>query len=187
MRKPTIRLSKTIVAACLIPLTLPLLSVLQAQSDAPLNLARWHRGASLILVNEGQFQRIKISEVQKFTESVLLSDNSALTYEISKGPHDYIIDLGASIRISRFFFNNESAEGTLQLMSANFLAPLESGEWVKLTKPIAFIEGVLPSVNFIEIETRYLLIRFNIETSGRIGHLGTTGPTKQTATDPNSK
>ena len=43
--------------------------------------------------------------------SILLSDNSALTYTIPQGQHDYIIDLGQFMKVSRFYINNESAAG----------------------------------------------------------------------------
>jgi hypothetical protein len=71
----------------------------------PKNLARWHIGATLVLVEDDRFQRIGVSEVGYFEESVFLSDNSALTYEIQQGTHTYIIDLGQFVQVSRFFIN----------------------------------------------------------------------------------
>ncbi|WP_206753283.1 hypothetical protein [Lentimonas sp. CC10] len=139
------------------------------------NLARWHMGATLVLVKDEQFLRIQVPDVGYFDESVLLSDNSALTYTIPQGQHDYIIDLGQFMKVSRFFFNNESASGTMQIMSSNTLDPLNSGKWVTLTQPVSFSEGVIPSASFAEVDTRYLLVRFNILNQGRIGHFGATG------------
>lgn len=141
----------------------------------PKNLARWHMGATLVLVKEEQFLRIQVPDVGYFDESVLLSDNSALTYTIAKGQHDYIIDLGQFMGVSRFFFNNESAAGTMQILSSDSLDPLNSGKWVKLTEPVAFKQGVIPSTTFAEVDTQYLLVRFNIIDQGRIGHFGATG------------
>ncbi len=141
----------------------------------PKNLARWHMGATLVLVKDEQFLRIQVPDVGYFDESVLLSDNSALTYTIAQGQHDYIIDLGQFMRVSRFFFNNESAAGTMQIMSSDSLDPLNSGKWVKLTEPAAFNQGVIPSTTFTEVDTQYLLVRFNIIEPGRIGHFGATG------------
>jgi hypothetical protein len=140
------------------------------------NLARWHMGATLVLVKDEQFLRIQVPDVGYFDESVLLSDNSALTYTIPQGQHDYIVDLGQFMKVSRFFFNNESAAGTMQIMSSNSLDPLDSGKWVKLTQPVAFNQGVVPSATFAEVDTRYLLVRFHIIDQGRIGHFGATGP-----------
>ncbi len=139
------------------------------------NLARWHMGATLVLVKDEQFLRIQVPDVGYFDESVLLSDNSALTYTIPQGQHDYVIDLGRFMKVSRFFFNNESATGTMEIMSSDTLDPLASGKWVKLTQPVPFNEGVIPSATFAEVDTRYLLVRFNIATQGRIGHFGATG------------
>ncbi|MFQ3226252.1 MAG: hypothetical protein ACI8Z5_002524 [Lentimonas sp.] len=139
------------------------------------NLARWHLRATLLLVKDEQFRRIQMPDVGYFDESVLLSDNTALTYTIPQGQHDYIVDLGQSMKVSRFFFNNESATGTMQIMSSNTLDPLNSGKWVTLTQTVAFNEGVIPSATSAEIETRYLLVRFNIASQGRIGHFGATG------------
>ena len=149
----------------------------------PKNLARWHMGATLVIVKDEQFLRVQVPDVGYFDESVLLSDNSALSYTIPQGQHDYIIDLGQFMKVSRFFFNNESATGTMQLMSSNALDPLETGKWVKLTQPIAFQQGVIPSTTFAEVDTRYLLVRFNIIEKGRIGQFGATGPLNITQAD----
>ena len=121
-----------------------------------------------MIVKDEQFLRVQVPDVGYFDESVLLSDNSALTYTIPEGQHDYIIDLGQFMKVSRFFFNNESASGTMQLMSSNALDPLETGKWVKLTPLIAFQQGDIPSTTFAEVDTRYLLVRFNIIGEGRI-------------------
>lgn len=50
----------------------------------PKNLARWHMGATLVLVKDEQLQRIQVPDVGYFEESVFLSDNSALTYKIAE-------------------------------------------------------------------------------------------------------
>lgn len=142
----------------------------------PKNLARWHMGATLILVKDEQFQRIQVPDVGYFEESAFLSDNSALTYQIEQGQHDYIIDLGQFMTVSRFFLNNQSASGSVQLMSSDTLEELNSGKWATLTQPVDFAEGVLPSVSFPEAETRYIMVRFNINNAGLIGNFGATGP-----------
>lgn len=59
----------------------------------PKNLARWHMGATLILVEDDQFQRIQVPDVGYFDESIFLSDNSALTYTIDPGQHHFIDQL----------------------------------------------------------------------------------------------
>ena len=146
----------------------------------PKNLARWHMGATLVLVKEDQFQRIQVPDVGYFDESVFLSDNSALTYNIEVGQHDYIIDLGQFMRVSRFFLNNQSAAGTFELMSSDTLEDVDSRFWVKLSDPIDFEKGVIPSVTFPEVETRYILVRFKIDSAGTIGNFGATGPLKIT-------
>ncbi len=140
-------------------------------------------GATLVLVKDEQFQRIQVPDVGYFDESIFLSDNSALTYPISNGQHDYIVDLGQFMRVSRFFLSNESAAGTLQLMSSDTLEPLDSGKWVPLTQPVAFQKGAIPSATFPEVETRYILVRFNIEDAGLIGNFGATGPIDITQAD----
>lgn len=142
----------------------------------PKNLARWHMGATLILVKDEQFQRIQVPDVGYFEESVFLSDNSALTYKIAQGSHDFIIDLGQFMRVSRFFLNNQSAGGNFSLAAADTLEPIDSNQWVKLTPNVKFTNGVIPSATFPEIETRYIHVRFNIENSGLIGNFGATGP-----------
>ena len=151
----------------------------------PKNLARWHMGATLVLVKEDQFQRIQVPDVGYFDESVFLSDNSALTYNIDVGQHDYIIDLGQFMRVSRFFLNNQSAAGTFELMSSDTLEDVDSRFWVKLSDPIDFEKGVIPSVTFPEVETRYILVRFKIDSAGTIGNFGATGPLKITQAEFN--
>jgi len=151
----------------------------------PKNLARWHMGATLVLTKDEQFQRIQVPDVGYFDESVFLSDNSALTYNIEEGSHDYIIDLGQFMRVSRFFLNNQSAGGTFELLSSDTLEELDSRFWVKLSDQVAFEKGVIPSVTFPEVETRYILVRFNINSAGTIGNFGATGPLKITQAEFN--
>ncbi len=151
----------------------------------PKNLARWHMGATLVLVKDDQFQRIQVPDVGYFDESVFLSDNSALTYRIEEGQHDYIIDLGQFMRVSRFFLNNQSAGGTFELLSSDTLENLNSRFWTKLSEPVAFEKGVIPSVAFPEVETRYILVRFKIDSAGTIGNFGATGPLKITQAEFN--
>lgn len=146
----------------------------------PKNLARWHMGATLILVQEEQFQRIQVPDVGYFEESIFLSDNSALTYSIEDGQHDYIIDLGDFMRVSRFLLNNQSASGDFQVLQSNTLEDVESNAWIPLTKKVDFENGEIPFVQFPETETRFILVRFDISKSGRIGNFGATGPLKIT-------
>lgn len=146
----------------------------------PKNLARWHMGATLILVEDDQFQRIQVPDVGYFEESIFLSDNSALTYMIDNGQHDYIIDLGQFMRVSRFFLNNQSASGNFQLLKSDTLEDVDADTWIPLTKEIGFESGDIPSIRFPEVETRYILVRFDISKSGRIGNFGATGPLKIT-------
>lgn len=154
-------------------------------SEIPKNLARWHMGATLVLVKEDQFQRIQIPDVGYFDESVFLSDNSALTYNIGTGMHDYIVDLGQFMQVSRFFLNNQSAAGSFELYSSDTLEDVDSRFWMKLTEKVNFDKGVIPSVTFPEVETRYILVRFDIESAGTIGNFGATGPLKITQAEFN--
>ncbi|MGB0257108.1 MAG: hypothetical protein ACPGES_00515 [Coraliomargarita sp.] len=142
----------------------------------PKNLARWHMGASLVLEQDEQFQQIQVPDVGFFDESVFLSDNSALTYEIAQGTHNYIVDLGQFTQISRFYLTNESASGSFQLFSSDTLEPSKSNKWRKLSNPVEFRDGVMPSTRFPEIETRFVLVRFDISSTGLIGNFGITGP-----------
>lgn len=142
----------------------------------PKNLARWHMGASLVLEQDEQFQQIQVPDVGFFDESVFLSDNSALTYEIRQGTHNYIVDLGQFTQISRFYLTNESASGSFQLFSSDTLEPTSSNKWRKLSNPVEFHDGVMPSTRFPEIETRFVLVRFDISGTGLIGNFGITGP-----------
>ncbi|MFT5837234.1 MAG: hypothetical protein ACI9ZV_000738 [Candidatus Azotimanducaceae bacterium] len=148
----------------------------QTLEKTPINLARWHMGATLVLVKDDQFQRIEVPDVGYFDEAVFLSDNSSLTYNIEKGQHDYIIDLGQSMSVSRFFLNNQSAVGTFELSTSDTLEDLDSRFWVELSNPVVFEKGVIPSVSFPEVKTRYILVRFKIDSAGTIGNFGATGP-----------
>ncbi|MEO0508849.1 MAG: hypothetical protein AAF065_03185 [Verrucomicrobiota bacterium] len=139
------------------------------------NLARWHLGANLLLVEDGQFRRIEIPDVGKFDESILLSNNSALTHTIETGQHNYIVDLGSAARLSRFYLNNQSAAGSFQLLASDTLEQVNSASWKSLTKKIEFEGGVIPSVSFVESETSYLMVRMEITSTGKIGHFGAIG------------
>lgn len=142
----------------------------------PKNLARWHMGATLILIKDEQYQRIQVPDVGYFEESIFLSDNSALTYSIENGQHNYIIDLGQFMQVSRFFLNNQSATGDFQLLTSDTLEDVNSSLWIPLTKKVDFKSGEIPSAEFPEVETRYMMVRFNISESGTIGNFGATGP-----------
>lgn len=157
----------------------------EALEKIPKNLARWHMGASLVLIKDGQFQRIQVPDVGYFEESVFLSDNSALTYNIEEGQHSYIIDLGQFMQVSRFFLNNQSAAGSFELASSDTLEEIDSRFWVKLSDTVEFEKGVIPSITFPEVETRYIHVRFNIDTAGTIGNFGATGPLKITQAEFN--
>lgn len=143
---------------------------------SPINLARWHRGASLVLVKKEGLQRITMPEIADYEESILLSSNSALAYKISSGTHDFIIDLGGPMHVSRVFVNNQSASGQLSLLASNTLENVDNEKWKPLSPSIAFSSGVIPSVTFPETKTRYMLLRFDINDGGTIGNLGATGP-----------
>lgn len=142
-------------------------------------------GASLVLVKDDQFQRIQVPDVGYFEESVFLSDNSALTYNIKEGQHNYIIDLGQFMQVSRFFLNNQSAAGSFELASSDTLEDIDSRFWVKLSDSVEFEKGVIPSVTFEEVEARYILVRFKIDAAATIGNFGATGPLKITQAEFN--
>jgi hypothetical protein len=139
------------------------------------NLARWNMGATLILVKDEQFQRISVPELGDFEESIFLSSNAGLSYKIPHGSHNYIIDLGKTAQLTRFSLNNKSARGSFELFTATSLDQLDRPVWHDLQTPTAIIPGVLPAITLPEIEARYLLIRFEIETTGKIGHFNLFG------------
>jgi len=148
--------------------------------EIPKNLARWHMGATLILIKDDQFQRIQVPDVGYFEESVFLSDNSALTFPITQGEHDFIIDFGQFMTISRFFLNNRDAAGSISIKASDTLEEVESRNWIEVTDNVAFGQDEIPSVTFPEVNTRYLLISLDIEKAGKIGNFGATGPLKIT-------
>ncbi|MGJ8640771.1 MAG: hypothetical protein ACSHYA_15385 [Opitutaceae bacterium] len=148
--------------------------------STPTNLARWHRGATLVLTSENSFRRITMPEIADFEQSVLLSSNSALSYKLPPGEHDFIIDLGAPKSLSRFFVNNHSAGGTFKLKTSNTLEPIGEDHWAPVTGSISFNKGVIPSVSFDETKARYILVQFTIEEEGAIGNLGATGSLSRT-------
>lgn len=139
------------------------------------NLARWNMGAKLILVEDGHFQYISVSDIGDFNESIFLSSNAGLSFQITEGSHNYIIDLGKTARLSCFGLKNRSAKGSFELFTATRLDQLDSPIWHKLEEATAIIPGVLPAITFPEIKARYLLIRFKIETAGKIGHFDLLG------------
>ena len=142
----------------------------------PKNVARWHMGATLVLTKDNQFQRIQVPDVGYFEESVFLSDNSALTYTIEAGTHNYIVDLGQFMRISRFFLNNQTAAGKMQLLACDTLEDVDSRAWIPLTGEVEFEPKMIPEAEFPEVETRYIMVRLNIAKSGTIGNFGAMGP-----------
>ena len=146
----------------------------------PIKLARWHRGASLVLTQGADFQRVTMSTIANYEASILLSSNSALSYKIQSGTHDFIIDLGSPLPVSRFYQNNQSAGGALSLLASNTLEAVDSEQWMPLSKSVSFTSGVIPSVSFPESTTRYILIRFDIKSEGSIGNISATGSLSRT-------
>lgn len=138
------------------------------------SLARWHGGATLIIVENGKLQRVQLSDVGYFEESVFLSENPALTHTLPTGKYSYIIDLGEVSRLSRFSLNNQSASGKFKLYAADALEEPGSASWKPLTKPIKFQSGTIPAVRFDAMEARYILIQFQITEPGKIGNFGLT-------------
>ena len=163
---------KSVTFACLA------IGCLNAQSQPePLtkNMARWHMGASLILTQNDAFQRIRTPDVANFDESVFLIDNAALTFSIPVGEHHYIIDFGQFTNISRFFMLNETATGSIRLLSSKTLEPVGSKKWRPLTNAVEFGSGVIPSITLADVQTQYLMVHFNIASGGLIGNFGATG------------
>jgi len=146
----------------------------------PKNLARWHMGATLILIENDRFQRIQVPDVGYFEESVFLSDNSALTFPISRGEHDFIVDFGRFMTVSRFFLNNRDAAGSISIKASDTLENVDSQSWISVTDGVSFTPDEIPSATFPEVNTRYLLISLEIEKAGKIGNFGATGPLKIT-------
>lgn len=150
--------------------------------EAPKNLARWHTGATLIVAENGKLQRIRVPDISYFEESVFLSDNSALAFSIKAGKHSFIVDLGQSQTVSRFFLNNKSAAGSLQLLHSDTLEPIDSNSWTPITPIVYFTKDTLPSVTFPDVNTRYVLVRFHLDDNGFIGNLNISGRSITTET-----
>jgi hypothetical protein len=96
-------------------------------------------------------------------------DNQALRRQESganKKNRIYLTDSG----------NNQSASGSFSIFASDTLEPIESSQWLKLTNSAKFTEGVIPSVTFSEVETRYIQVHFEISNAGLIGNFGVTGP-----------
>ncbi|MEM7792755.1 MAG: hypothetical protein AAF546_15220, partial [Verrucomicrobiota bacterium] len=60
--------------------------------------------------------------------------------------------------------------------SSDTLEQINSSKWIPLGQPFNFSKGAIPAINFSEIETRYLLVSFDISDAGLIGNFGATGP-----------
>ena len=146
-------------------------------SAIPKNLARWYLGANLLLEKHDQLIRIEAADVDNFAESILLSDDSALTVPVLRGEQNFIVDFSRYCTLTRFLLNNRNASGTLQLFTSNTLQPSKDDKWLPVTpQPVSFGRGEIPSLSFAEIETRYLLVRLNVQQPGEIGSIGATGP-----------
>lgn len=153
----------------------------------PKNLARWHMGANLIIVDnendDPRLLRVQIPDAGSFAESILLSDNAALTFDIKQGNHDFIIDFGRFATLSRAVLNNKDAAGQFELFSSDRLAAPKSRKWDRVSQPVSFNSGEIPEARFPETETRFLLVRFQIRQPGQIGNFTATGSADITRAD----
>lgn len=144
--------------------------------EMPKNLARWHMGAALFVANNGALQPFNWRDADNGQSAgLLLGDDPSAELDLTPDTYKYVMELNDYYLVRRFTFKNFTAMGTLQVYSADSLANANSKEWKALTDPIQFSGEGYVSARFEEVDTRHIMVVFDITTEGSIGIFGLYG------------
>ncbi len=144
--------------------------------DMPKNLARWHMGAVLFVANDGPLQPFNWRDADDGQSAgLLLGDDPSAELDLIPDTYKYVMELNDYYLVRRFTFKNFTAIGTLQVFSAASLANSNSKEWKPLADPVKFSGEGYVSVRFDEVDTRHIMVVFDITTEGSIGIFGLYG------------
>jgi len=144
--------------------------------NKPKNLARWHMGAVLFSAHAGPLQPFNWRDADNGESAgLLLGDDPSASLELTPDVYKYVIELNDFYLVDRFTFKNFNAVGSLQVFAANSLVRADSKEWKPLTEPIKFDQEGYVSARFDEVDTRHLMVIFDIVQTGSIGIFGVYG------------
>lgn len=142
----------------------------------PKNLARWHMGAALFIANNGPLQPFNWRDADDGqSPGLLMGDDPSAELDLTPDVYKFVIELNDYYLVRRFTFKNFNAQGSVQVYTSDSLANANSQAWTPLADPVAFSEEGYVSVRFDEVDTKHLLLVFDITTEGSIGIFGVYG------------
>lgn len=142
----------------------------------PKNLARWHMGAVLFSAHDGPVQPFNWRDADDGESAgLLIGDDPSAGLELTPDVYRFVIELNDYFLVDRYTFKNFNAVGSLQVYYANALVRSDSEEWKVLTDPIPFDSEGYISARFDEVDTKHLMVVFDIVETGSIGIFGIYG------------
>lgn len=148
----------------------------------PQNLARWYTGASLFVTDpSSSLQKWDYNEARNDARKyALLSDDPSLTFELKRGHHTFIVDLGDQYVLKQFHIKNYTARGTLVVSTSNVLHAPDSPHWKIVGTPTLFKPGEAVVSSLGIAEGRYVKAVLYIQQEGRISPFHISGETPLT-------
>lgn len=141
----------------------------------PKNLARWHMGAVLFDGSEGQLKAFTWRDADGQNAGLLLSDDPTARLDLTPDTYKYVIELNDSYLVNRFTFKNFDAQGSIQVYVGKNLAQSNHAQWKPVGEAVPFSENGYVSSRFDPVETRFVMVTFDITHEGNIGIFGIYG------------
>lgn len=144
--------------------------------NKPKNLARWHMGAVVYTAHEGPLSPFNWRDADDGESAgLLLGDDPSAGLELTPDIYKYVIELNDYYLVDRFTFKNFTAVGAIQVYTSNALVRSDSEEWQVVSDPVEFSGEGYVSARFEEVDTKYIMVVFNILETGSIGIFGIYG------------
>ncbi|MCC5835582.1 MAG: hypothetical protein JJU20_12675 [Opitutales bacterium] len=143
----------------------------QTAASRPLNLARPG------IVSDAQTYRLGDTEPRSASESkdTLIQSDKAEESHLDVGDNQVLMDLNGYFNINRFAFRSYGASGRVIVMGSETPLSLDSQRWQTLSQPTQFRPGQPIEVEFPYTSTRYVRVRFEVDTPGSITPFAISG------------
>ena len=143
----------------------------QSAASRPLNLARSG------IVSDTQAYRLGDSDPRSASEArdALIQSDKATESNLDVGDNQVVMDLNGFFNINRVAFRSYGASGRVIVMGSETPLDLDSQRWQTLSQPTQFRPGQPIEVEFPYTSTRYVRIRFEVDTPGSITPFAISG------------
>lgn len=143
----------------------------QMAASRPLNLARPG------VVSSTQAFRMGDTDPRSAVESAdaLIQSDKATESQLDVGENQVVMDLNGFHNINRFAFRSYGASGRVIVMGSETPLSLDSQRWQTLSQPTQFRPGQPVEVEFPYTSTRFVRVRFEVDTPGSITPFAISG------------